>query len=282
MATRKKTTKKTSTTAIAKWEEQLAKQAAAAADQEASTQVGFKRFSIKGGVLMFDEAPVPNNQMAVVIADFTNYYGVYHEAYDPNDPQPPDCYAFGRSEDEMTPHENASDPQAETCAVCPLNEWGSADVGRGKKCRNKRRMMVLPAGDLDRNGDFEAEEDPTAYENEEFGVLEIPPTSIPGFGAYVKKVSTKLKRPPHAMFTKVRVMSDDGTQFKVLFEPLGPVPNQLIPVLMERHDEAREAIGYGWAKKEEQPKPKKQTARKPTAKKAATRKKTSKARRSKF
>jgi hypothetical protein len=32
------------------------------------------------------------------------------------------------------------------CSDCPRNEWGSADVGRGKACKNVMRLALIPAG----------------------------------------------------------------------------------------------------------------------------------------
>ena len=148
----KKTTTEASTgTALVKWEEELAKQAEVAAGMEANVGGG-QFFSMQGGQLKFNDNPVPGNQMAVIILDHILENVFYDGDFDPNNPQPPTCFAFGRSDDDMAPHETVvaeGQAQNETCNGCPFNQWGSADKGRGKACRNTRRLAMIPAGTLD-------------------------------------------------------------------------------------------------------------------------------------
>ena len=58
-------TKKTQTTALVKWDEELAKQAEIAAGMEANTGGG-QFFSTKGGILSWQDAPLPGSQTAVL------------------------------------------------------------------------------------------------------------------------------------------------------------------------------------------------------------------------
>jgi hypothetical protein len=60
----------------------------------------------------------------------------------------------------------------------------------------------------------------------------------------VKQVAGALKRPPHAIVTKVSVRPDPSSQFKVVFEPIVQAPDEIIPVLMKRHDEAKSLIDF--------------------------------------
>jgi hypothetical protein len=81
--------------------------------------------------------------------------------------------------------------------------------------------------------------------------MKIPVTSVKGYAAFVKSVAGSLKRPPHGIFTKVSVRPDPQTQLKVLFEPLAQVPNELLPAIMKRHEEAAASIEFPYAPAEE-------------------------------
>jgi hypothetical protein len=232
------------TTAITNWDEELAKQAEAAAGMEASAG-GSPNFTVRGGILAFNDTPIPGNQMAVVILDSVLENAFYEGAYDPDNITPPTCFAFGRDEGTMGPHPTVVERdqgQNETCRGCPMNQFGTADKGRGKACGNRRRMILIPAGDLDQMGRFTAYEEPEHFQAAVGGQLKLPPTSVKGYANFVKQVSGSLRRPPHAVFTKVSVVPDQKTQFKINFAPIAAVPNNLIPILMKRHEEAKAMI----------------------------------------
>jgi len=61
-----------------------------------------------------------------------------------------------------------------TCTNCQLNKYGSAEDGKGKKCKNLRRLYILRSGEI-------------------LPILiTLPPTSIKNFSDYVsKKIVTK-------------------------------------------------------------------------------------------
>lgn len=255
MAPRQKTLKATGT-ALVNWDEELARQATEVANMEASTGGG-NFFSLQGGILSFNGTPLENNQMAVVIADYVMENVFYEGRYDPNTPSPPMCYAFGRDEKSMEPHRivvEASNHQHDTCAGCPNNEWGSADEGRGKACRNIRRLALVPAGALDKDGRFTMA-DAEYLQSATFGFLKLPVTSVKGFAAFVKTVSGALKRPPHGIFTRVRIVPDASNQFKVVFEPLSPVPASHMGIVMQRHAEAKSLIEQSYPLPEDAPPP---------------------------
>lgn len=230
--------------AMVKWEEELAKQAEVAAGMEESTATG-AFFSTKSGVLAFNGSPMPNNEMAVVILDAVLENVFYEGEYDPDVPSGPTCFAFGRDEKDMAPHKvcvEAGIAVAESCHGCPNNEWGSADKGRGKACRNTRRLAMLSAGEFDRGGKFVVIDDPEHYESTGMAFMKLPVTSVKGYAAFVKSVAGAMRRPPHGIFTRVKVVPDSKTQFKVVFEPLGTVPNELLGAVMQRREEAMATI----------------------------------------
>jgi len=246
------------TTAIAKWDEELAKQAAIAAAVEESTATG-QFFSLKSGVLSFNDNPMPGNEMAVIVLDSILENVYYDGPFDPDNVQAPRCFSFGRDEKTMEPHKivveagNSMCGASGGCAGCEMNEWGSADKGRGKACRNTRRLAMIPAGNFDANtGKFKAFTDTDQFESSPIGFLKLPVTSVKGYAAFVKQVAGALKRPPFGIFARVSVKPDPNTQFKVVFEPLGQVPDALLGLVMQRREEAAASIESPYSLPEEE------------------------------
>lgn len=267
----KETPAPSKSTAVAKWDEELARQAQIAAAVEESTATG-QFFSLKSGVLSFNDNPMPDNQMAVVILDSILENVFYDGPYDPDNVQAPRCFAFGRDEKTMEPHKivveagNSMAGASGGCAGCEMNEWGSADKGRGKACRNTRRLAMIPAGNFDPNtGKFKAFTDPDQFESSPIGFLKLPVTSVKGYAAFVKQVAGALKRPPFGIFARVAVKPDPNTQFKVVFEPLGQVPDNLMGLVMSRREEAVASIESPYSlPEEEEAKPARGPKGKPT------------------
>jgi len=245
---------------LANWDEQLAREAEAAAKLEANAGGGGQFFGLRSGVLTWQDAPMPNNEMAVIIVDYVLENVYYEGAYNPDVPQPPTCFAFGRDEKELEPHVIVRDAgQAQSndgCRTCEHNEFGSAERGKGKACRNTRRLALLPAGSFDRQGRFEPISDVEHYETSQIGYMKLPVTSIKGFAGFVKQVSGSLLRPPHGIITKVRVVPDAKTQFKVLFEAIDKVPNALMGAVMKRREEIAQEIEFPYPLELDAPPPK--------------------------
>jgi len=237
--------------AVVNWEEQMAREADIAAAMEANSGGG-QFFGLRGGVLTWQDTPVADNQMAVVIVDsiFENVY--YAGKYDPDAPQAPSCFAFGRDEKTLAPHEIAVDKQHATCEGCPMNEWASADVGRGKACRNTRRLALLPAGTFKRDGSFEPITDLEHFETAGVGFMKLPVTSIKGYATFVKQLATTLRRPPAGIVTKIKVVPDAKTQFRILFEPLVTLPDDIIPTIFKRREEVSAIIDFPYQPNDEE------------------------------
>lgn len=242
----------TGETALAPWEQELAEQAQAAAAQEAATGGG-QFFSLRGGRLTLNGAQLPDNQMAVLVLDWLLVNAFYSGAFDPDAPQVPDCYAFGRDETALAPHGLAKVPQCAACAACPHNQFGSLVVDghqrRGKACRNTRRLGLIPGGTLaPGSGHFTPYLTPDEIISAPLAYLTVPPTSVGAFGNYTKQLAGALKRPPRAVYTKVEVVPDPRSQLKVNFTALGPVevPGPLWEAIKTRSREVEAVIGFGF------------------------------------
>lgn len=240
MATKKKST------AVVKWDEALAKEAEIAAGMEANTGGG-QFFSLRNGVLSWQDSPVPDNQMAVVILDSIFETVYYEDRYDPDNPQPPTAFALGRDEKELRWHENSRDDLAgQLCSESEVCEWGSADVGRGKAARETRRLAMIPAGMLDKSNRFEIFKD-EAFESAAIGFMRLPVTSVRGYASFVKQVAGALRRPPFGIITKVEVVPDASSQFRVVFNPIEEISDDLMATIMQRHEEAKSTIDFPYA-----------------------------------
>lgn len=223
------------TAAVNTWDAQLAAFATEAAGQEAGGAGNF--VSTRGGRLSFGGNEVPGNKMNVVIiaAVAENHY--YTDRFDPDNPASPVCFAYDTGDGtEMGPHENSSDPQSETCAKCPMNVFGSADTGKGKACKNIRRLGLITEDGL---------EDVAAAE---LAVLKIPVTSVKNWGTYVSSLANTLKRPPFAVVTEISCVPDSKTQFKINFKLAGQITDgETLQALMERREAVTASLTQPYA-----------------------------------
>lgn len=257
-------TKTTTSKALAKWDEELAKQAEISAKMEANAGGG-QFFSTKGGILSWQDMPFPNNQAAVIILDSIIENVFYEGAYDPDNPTSPTCYAYGRDDKAMKPFKDvvdAGNAQHNHCAGCPNNDFGTAPVGKGKACKNTRRLAMIPAGDFSQSGKLQLINDDEHFKKTPVGYMKLPVTSVRGYAGFVKQVAGALRRPPHGIVTKVRVQPDPKNQYVVIFEAIQNVPDDIMGIIMERHEEASRVIEFPYPPMEERPAPRgKQAAR---------------------
>lgn len=231
------------TTEIANYNEELARYAAATLEAEKPT--GGKFFSLKSGQLSWGGEPLPSNQMAVIVLSsiFENTY--YQGEYDPDVMRGPTCYAFASREDDLAPHADvlaAGQGQADKCKGCPKNEFGSAERGSGKACKNSRRLSVIPAGTYTKRGDLTLFEEEHLFASAEVGYLKLPVTSVKNWASYARGIAQQIKKPVFAVVTNIRLEPDPKTQFKVQFELIQELPDEFIGTVLARVKQAEEDI----------------------------------------
>lgn len=257
--------------AVVSWDQKLAEQAQVAAGMEAST-AGGQFISAKGGILTFNDVPFERNQMAAIVLDSILENVFYEGTFDPDVPQGPTCFAFARVEDKLKPHEvvvKAGNDIHSHCAGCPMNEFGSADIGRGKACRNTRRLAIIPAGSFDDRDKLEMIDDPQHYASAALAFLKLPVTSVKGYSAFVKQVSGALKRPPHGVIVRIKAVPDPKSTFKLIFEAICKVPDELMEVIMQRNEEAKAVIDFPYTPRDDEAEAKKPVPPKNAAKEKA-------------
>lgn len=194
-------------TAVVTWKEKMAAVVAQAAEMEAP-KGGF--LSFKGGNMSYDDNPIPGNKLSVVVIDFLIENAIFKSKYNPNVPQSPMCYAFGRVEDELKPHPDASEPQHTDCASCPNNEWASnPEGGRGKACKNSRRIAIITSDCL---------ESVEKIRKANVVMCKIPATSLKNFSTYVNQVTKVLEKHPFQVITELSAKPHPANMFEVVWK----------------------------------------------------------------
>lgn len=214
---------------LANLQEELA---AAAKEASAAEQSGGSFLSFKGG-MFFNKQPMKDNRCDVIILDsiFVNEW--YKGKWDPDVKASPSCYAFGRAEEGMAPHAKVKEAKCGEvggCEKCPLNQWGTGDKGKGKACKNTKRLALIAASD-----------NPEA---EEIVFAKLSVSQLKAWGAYVKSLSGQYKLPPFAVVTTIQWTPDAKSQYLLKFLHKANVPQEGLDVIMRRVQEARESIVF--------------------------------------
>jgi hypothetical protein len=204
-------------TELTDWEQA---EASHARDVRSHETLGIPRIQTRGAIFKIDDKPV-GRELDLVVLGTKHEKVFFWKKFDPNKPgQTPDCYAFGDEEAAMVAHPQARDRQnlkvhRENCEVvragsgpearriecdCPVREGGdspctgcrhnafnTAEVGRGKRCKDYRRLLVMAAV-KDQNG---APRDPDAdsVHRGEVRLLAVPPASLADWGMLVKELT---------------------------------------------------------------------------------------------
>lgn len=201
--------KKTAGTALvsmAELEKMYATEAKAVAETE--PLMGVPTIRTRGKKFRFDEKEL-KSPLRVIVLGYSMVNSYYDDDYDPENPSSPACYAIGEvgKENVMAPPDSVPKRQHEKCTGCPQNAFGTADKGKGKACRNQRRVAVMMADDT--------RPDP------QIALLTLPPTALKPFSSYVKQIANVVGRPLHGVVTDFNF--DDDQDF--------PCP---VPTLVDR------------------------------------------------
>ena len=187
---------------VNKWDEELA---GFASEASAKETVGGSFLSFKSGMLSFGGNAIKGNSLDVVVLGDVHENAYYDQPYDADNPVSPACFAFGEDANAMAPHADAKDPQAERCSTCKWNQFGSADNGKGKKCRNIRKVALIPSDQL------------ADIAGAEMAFAKIPPTSVVNFQTHTKRVTDAAHRPLWAAITSISCAPHLKKQVEVSF-----------------------------------------------------------------
>lgn len=219
-------------TAVVNWEDEIKKMAVATAEAEKPSS---NWVSFKNGILVIAGNQQKNNKAEVVVLHSIFENQLYEGRYDPNKPQPPICYAFADTDDDLKPHKDAAKPQADSCDVCPHNAWGSdPEGGKGKACKNVRRLAMMSSNDL---------ATVESVKKAEVALAKLPVTSVKNWSTYANQVANALKRPPLAVISEMSVDPDAKTQFQVNFRLVDQVEKpEIIQALLAKRGTIHELV----------------------------------------
>ena len=155
---------------------------------------GFPVVSIKGKVFHVqrgdertlitkgnDDEPASSLEAVIVAVNPNKSKVFYDSGYEEGSVAKPTCY----SNDGIAPAADAEDPQANKCAVCPHNQWGSRitdNGGKGKACADSMRLAIAPPGQLN---------DPM--------LLRVPAASLKTLGQYGAQLAKRGVEPQHVV-----------------------------------------------------------------------------------
>jgi len=126
---------------------------------------------------IFPDGTETKDPFECVIVDFVSSNEYYETGFDKDDISPPDCFARGPEHATLVPDESSPAKQAESCASCQQNVFGSAPRGKGKACKNSRLMAVLS---------------PDATPESPIWLLQASPTAIGPFDKYITALGAQM------------------------------------------------------------------------------------------
>lgn len=180
-------------------EMQLAREAeevAAIEKDESYTWISIKgkKFTVDGAA---NKAPL---KAVIMLSAFENVF--YGKSYDSKNAMAPDCAALGYDEKSLAPYAGLKAPQHTQCKGCAQNKFGSGKEGRGKACKNDRRLLLI--------ADDDTSDTPTLL------ALRLPPMSVQNWGPYVKRLSNTIKRPYYAVVTHIDFDPSGDVEYPLL------------------------------------------------------------------
>jgi len=160
-----------------------------------------------------DEAAVATELVAVIIMSHrTN--ALWLSKYGTTEDKSPDCFSVDGNEGIVR-----ETGECRTCASCRYNQYGSADngAGRGKACKNTRRLYLMRPADKDRPADI-------------FPViLSLPSTALDAYDKYRTKILLG-RQQMHGVLTRITLKNaanKDGVAYSTpVFHAAGVLPPQ--------------------------------------------------------
>lgn len=206
--------------ALAEYREQL-RQELATLRSRIAPPAG-NRISLKGRVFTMPDGSTNPGPIGAVVLDFRNYNAYWDMPYNPQQLTDPVCFALSREFDALAPHPESPEPQAERCATCPKNAYGSATNGKAKLCKNSRRLAIVPP-------DATLETSPM--------LLDASPTAISAFESYLLGLAADGKMPVEVI---THIAFDPASDFpSIRFGKPKPLTDKQLTVMMALRAKAR-------------------------------------------
>lgn len=197
-------------------------------DELSAGSLGFPILSYKGKVWSIrrsgettqlmrpddEDTPVSAVDLVILRAGKGLAKTFYNRAYSEGDDAQPDCF----SNNGETPDPSVQSPQANSCAACPHNVFGTSvgtdGTGKGKRCQDHKRLAVAAVDALN---------DPL--------MLRVPPASLKSLTEFSKLLRTRGVSDPAVVVTKISFDHEVSTP-RLKFKPVGFLTQ-------EQYDEAQ-------------------------------------------
>lgn len=166
-----------------------------------------KMFTIPGGA-------TSQGPLSLVILDWRITHAYYTGIYDPAKLKSPDCWAISETLHCAPDPQKVKTVKHSDCTSCPFNEWGSR--GKGKACKETRRLAVAP---------LDAKPGDTPF------LLEVSPTGIKSFEGMVSTLQGK-GMTPMEIVTEVAFRSD-ATYPTLVFSPAALLDDDQLATMFE-------------------------------------------------
>lgn len=216
-----------------KWDELLAKHAKEAAAIETPNLLNI---SFRGGYMKLDGQDVPDSILDCVIiaATFENQYYDPSIPFDPDNLQNPICFSMSLDGEEMEHDKLSAQPQHNgPCGDCHHMQWKSDPVRKkGKACKEKRKIMILPASQIKNGGVKKAS----------MAMATLPVTSAGNWSDYVNFLLNEHQRPSFAVLSKLKCRPHPKFQLEVTFECTGLVGEEHLADIMARIPSAQKIM----------------------------------------
>ena len=220
-------------TDVVNWEQKLAQEARDVAKTE---RPSINKINFQSGVMTYMDNAVPDNTLDCIIVASAWEHVFYDTPWEPGVVHPPHCFALGIPEGGEAPamvaHDSVPDSPGPVCASCEMFKFNSdLKGGRGKACSERRRLAAIPnISDADQ------------IEKAEMAVMSIPVMSVKNWANYVNVVAAQHSRPAWGMLTRVKLVPDKKSQFKVTFEAVEPLESSFLGPVSARIPMATQAL----------------------------------------
>lgn len=190
---------------------------------------GGNSISLRGGKFSHQGATL-GREIEVIILSFSHVKTYYGQAFDAENMTAPGCMAVSETGKDMVPVEDAPNKQAEACGSCPLNKFNTAEKGKGKACKDGRRLAVISTEVDD-------------LSEAEIALITVPPSSLKNFAGYERTLHNKLKVPSLGVITKIS-MDEDAEWPTLDFEVVKQITDKkmLAMLIKRREDETNELL----------------------------------------
>lgn len=192
------------------------------ADSMASASLSMPRCSLRGRKFRLieggEEIRKPSDELICVILGVDpgpglNIKTYYEKGYQSGDSSPPDC----GSSDGIRPDAWVQNRQNDVCRTCRWNQFKSAPNGKGKACKDSKRLWIALPEDIEG----------TVF------AMGVPVTSLKAmseYGAMLKSNGV----PPSAVLTRITMVDSEFPELQ--FEYLGVLEQSTLETAMLRNE----------------------------------------------